>query len=387
MLSKFCDHSKHAELLVTYKDYIETFNSLYQLKSENEEEIRKLYNKIKTYLIDTKYFDVAQIITIVSKIIKYRNGYLKSYFTLFKMFYEEYHPKYIHGISQIFDYFVYKEYGFVFNRTHMIFIKNLKFHKQSFSLDVHEENTIYRLIMKDDKEHFIAFTESPGFDDKQILKSELYPINRIGGYNLLELCCYHGAVNCFKFLRTKYNFPITNDCLRFSFLSGNPDILSECMKVVKPDNQCMEYAIISHNIDFVCFLMSEHFISIFVNTCCEFKNLQAFLVYLDQTNNIKETFPNSTCFNIPSLCKYLIKYDVDTEDIKESQWRKNRALYHAVEGNSIETVKFLLNQGANINKPHVGLTELHVATINNCKEMVELLLSHGAPIDEKIGIL
>ena len=41
------ENARHAELLVTYKDYIEAFNSLYRLKSENEEEINKLYLRSK----------------------------------------------------------------------------------------------------------------------------------------------------------------------------------------------------------------------------------------------------------------------------------------------------------------------------------------------------
>ncbi|EAY21320.1 hypothetical protein TVAG_166950 [Trichomonas vaginalis G3] len=360
------EHTKYAELLVTYKDYVETFNSLYQLKSENEEEINKLFNMIKTNLIDTKYFGVDQIIKIFSNIIIYRNGYLKSYFALFKKFYEEYHPKQVPGISVIFNYFAYKKYGIVLDNMRKSSINQLE--KQNLSLDVHEENTIYRSIMNDDKERFIAFTETPEFDEKQLFKSELYPYNK-EGYNLIELCCYHGAVNCFKFLRTKYKSPITETCLQFSFLSGKPDIMSECMKARRPYDSCMRYAIISHNIDFICFLMNEYNIRISLENCCEFKNLQAFLVFLDQTEYIQTAFTYSASFNIPELCKYLIQCDSNILLTMNNAYpNTNTAINYAVEGNSVETAKFLFDNGAKFNRFHSEKYELHIAIINNCKK-------------------
>ncbi|EAY14094.1 hypothetical protein TVAG_351420 [Trichomonas vaginalis G3] len=71
--------------------------------------------------------------------------------------------------------------------------------------------------MEDDLEKFIPFSESDEFDKDQKLKSYLYPYSD-KGYSLLELCCYHGAVYCFKLLRTKFNSEITQKCLKFSFL-------------------------------------------------------------------------------------------------------------------------------------------------------------------------
>ncbi|EAY07698.1 hypothetical protein TVAG_273820 [Trichomonas vaginalis G3] len=75
--------------------------------------------------------------------------------------------------------------------------------------------------------------------------------------------------------------------LQLSFLGGNPDIMSECLKCHKPDKECMEYAIMSHNIDFVTFLMNEHEIPIDVDDCIRYDNIQAFLIHYDQTNDIK----------------------------------------------------------------------------------------------------
>ena len=76
-----------------------------------------------------------------------------------------------------------------------------------------------------------------------------------------------------------------------------------------------------------------------------YNNLESFLVYFDQTNDINQCFVYSSRFNIPSLCKYF------------------------------------LSNGANINKKDIfGYTALHTAAQNNCNETAELLISHGANI-------
>ncbi|EAY22866.1 hypothetical protein TVAG_076130 [Trichomonas vaginalis G3] len=149
--------------------------------------------------------------------------------------------------------------------------------------------------MNDDKERFITFTERDGFDKVQRRKSMLYPYSGVG-YSLLELCCYHGAVDCFKILRTKFHSKISLTCLQFSFLGGNPEIMSECLKYQTPYEDCMEYAIISHNIDFVTFLQNEYNIEINLEYCGIYNNLESFLVYFDQTNDFDKCFVYSPIF-------------------------------------------------------------------------------------------
>ncbi|EAY02571.1 ankyrin repeat protein, putative [Trichomonas vaginalis G3] len=234
--------------------------------------------------------------------------------------------------------------------------------------------------MNNDKESFIIFTERDGFDKNQKLNSDLYPFSN-KGYSLLELCCYHGAVDCFKLLRSKFNSEITQVCLQFSFLGGNPEIMSECLKYHKPDEECMEYAIISHNIDYVTLLMNEYNIEIDLFICGSWQNLEAFLVYFDQTNDINKCFVYSSIFNIPSLFEYFLSHGAN---INEKDEDGETALHLAAQHNSKETAELLLSHGANINeKDEDGETALHLATNENYPEIAEVLLSHGANINEK----
>ncbi|EAY10590.1 ankyrin repeat protein, putative [Trichomonas vaginalis G3] len=234
--------------------------------------------------------------------------------------------------------------------------------------------------MYNDKVEFIYFTERDDFDKDHKINSNLYPYSK-EGYSLLELCCSHGAVDCFKLLRSKFKSEITQKCLQFSFLGGNPEIMSECFKYQEPDEECMKYAIISHNIDFVTFLMNEYNIEIDLRICGLYKNLECFLVYFDQTNDINKCFVYSPIFNIRSLIEYFLSHGAN---INEKDENGVTALHYAAENNSKETAEVLISHGANINEKNKnGVTALHYAALNNSKETAEVLISHGANINEK----
>ncbi|EAY14924.1 hypothetical protein TVAG_380340 [Trichomonas vaginalis G3] len=277
--------SKDNKLRSICKYYIDSYLALYQLKTENERELKSIYKMIKTELIDSKKFLPANVIEDILNIIPYNNRYAKSYLYLAKLISDNYHVTEVNNVISISNILFYKEYG-------IKLVKSDDFEKvNTKNLDIHSEDTIYRAIMYNDKEKFISFTEQEGFNKDQTLESKLYP-ESYNKYSLLELCCYHGAVDCFKLLRTKFSSEITQKCLQFSFLGGNPEIMSECLKHQKPNTKCMKYAIISHNIDFVTFLMNEYNIEIDLLYCGIYNNLESFLVYFDQTNDVKNAFLN-----------------------------------------------------------------------------------------------
>ncbi|EAX93138.1 hypothetical protein TVAG_302780 [Trichomonas vaginalis G3] len=362
------------ELLLASKDYPEIFKKLYMLKSCNETEIFKLYDDIKNKIIETKILLPSRVLTIITDACLYNNRYTRSYWTLCKKLIEEYHPNQIQFNSHIFYYFYYKEYGVIFDKHIQRSID--KYEHFKISLDAHEKCTIYGAIMNDDKELLIWFTETSRFMHSKILKSDFYPNNSNLGYSLLELCCYYGSFNCFKFLRTKFNSKITPKCLQFSFLGGNPDILSECLKFEKPDKECMKYAIISHNIDFVTYLMNEHQIQIDIKLCNEFNNIEASFVYLDQTKNIFDWLHFSSIFRIPSLWEYLISKGIPKNK------NDNTVLQLAVAENEKEMVEFLLLHGADIDAANNnGKTPLILAMKNRYFDIAKYLVEHGANVN------
>ncbi|EAX84423.1 hypothetical protein TVAG_560760, partial [Trichomonas vaginalis G3] len=353
--------NKYSELRSIYKYYIDSYIVLYQLKTEKEEDLNSIYKIIKTELIDTNKYSPKSMIKDILNIIPYNNRYAKSYLSLAKLIFDGYHVNEVKNVVVLSRFMFYKEYKIELYKSDDFKKYNLK------NLDIHTENTIYRAIMYNDLERFISFTEIDEFSKYQRLQSNLYPSSS-WGYSLLELCCYHGAVDCFKLLRTKFKSEITEACLRFSFLGGNAEIMSECLKYQKPDYKCMEYAIISHNIDFVTFLMNEYNIKIVLDYCAKYNNLEAFLVYFDQTNDFNNCVFYSLIFNIPSLLEYFLSHGAN---INGKEYGKT-ALHIAARHNSKETVEFLISHDANINeKNKYGQTALHKAAENNSKETAE----------------
>ncbi|EAY11934.1 hypothetical protein TVAG_399390 [Trichomonas vaginalis G3] len=364
--------SKYIELRSTYKNYIDLYNTLYQLKTENEGELNSIYQMIKTKLIGSKKYLPQVIIREILNIIPFNNRYTKSYLSLAKLVSDEYHVKEVKYVKDLSNFLFYKEYGIKLD-------KSRDFEKDYFkNLDIHTENTIYRAIMYNDKERFIIFTERDEFDKDQKHVSKLYPETH---YTLLELCCYHGAVDCFKLLKTKFSSEITEKCLELSFLGGNAEIMSECLKYQKPDCGCMYYAIISHNIDFVTFLMNEYNIEIDLECCQNYNNLESFLVYYDQTNDFNECFLYSSMFDIASLCEYFL---LNGANVNARDGYRQTALHLAAFFDYKEIIELLLSHGANINVQNMHENfPLTIAVRNNNKEITELLVLHGEKINEK----
>ncbi|KAI5488755.1 proteasome regulatory particle assembly, partial [Trichomonas vaginalis G3] len=180
---------KYSELRSKYKYYIDSFNALYHLKAENDEDLNKIYNMIKTELLDSKKYLPSNIVRDILNIIPLNNRYAKAYLSLAKQISDDYHVKETNNVEDVSDYLFYKEYGIRFK-------KYIRFEKIiTEKLDFLTEDTIYRAIKNNDLEKFISFTEREGFDKDQELCSRLYPA--LSGCSLLELCCYYGSVDCF----------------------------------------------------------------------------------------------------------------------------------------------------------------------------------------------
>ncbi|EAY07595.1 hypothetical protein TVAG_334070 [Trichomonas vaginalis G3] len=240
--------------------------------------------------------------------------------------------------------------------------------------------------MNDDLKSCIIISNMDYFDIKPKIISYYLRVNlrTKEDYSLLDLCCYYGAVNCFKFLRTKCNLQISSNCLSLSFLSGKPDILNECLKFHIPDNECMRYAIASHNIDFVTFLVNEYDLEIQSKDCIEFNNIQAFFVYLYQINDIERHFIDSLNFNSQSLLQYISLLGVDFNNIN-SRYNSERMFHNAVKNCSADIVEFLISHGADVNSTlkYFGRAPLHIAVEYNKKDVAELLLLHGANVGSR----
>ncbi|EAX88799.1 hypothetical protein TVAG_436260 [Trichomonas vaginalis G3] len=350
-----------------YKEYIDTWNLIYNLNSDEINSTTGLYNEIKDNLIDAGYFTPQEMIHSMRKVGLHRLKYRHAYLELMKRIYEEYH------CDNDFD------------------IRSLS--------EADTANPINEILLNDDQK-------------------KLYNFLRLGNHNLneiLQFCCEQGAVNCFWALINTNKVQITKECLDSSFLGNNKEIIKECLRAQKPDSSTMENAIASHNMDNVMKLINKYQLKIPLDKCADHKNLQVFLEYLKQTNDINGCFVYSPAFHIQSLCEYFLSKDADINyvhqngdtalsvaakekhndiakylimkgsDIDQKIFPSGSAFNIAVNPNNTELVELLNSHEAIIDQ--IGdithLTSLHIATINNNKKVVEILISRGSKINTK----
>ena len=100
MSDKAIPPNKYSELRSIYKHYIDSYIALYQLKTDKEE-LKDIYKMIKTELIDSKKYPPNNIMEDILNIIPYNNRYTKSYLTLAKLIYDEYHVKEVNKVFYI----------------------------------------------------------------------------------------------------------------------------------------------------------------------------------------------------------------------------------------------------------------------------------------------
>ncbi|EAX91686.1 ankyrin repeat protein, putative [Trichomonas vaginalis G3] len=362
------------KLIQSYSDYDKLVSGLYRLNTIDENEITKIYEDIKKILIESKINSPSQVIILLETAATYNNRYLRSYWNICKKIFEEFHPSFI-NVSATFDYFFYKEYQIVFRESHRKKFK--EFESKGYSLDLHGENSIYRAIMNNDLQSLIPLTEMDGFNIDQTLKCEFYPKTKEGS-SFLELCCYHGSADCFKYFRSKFNSEITEQCLRFSFLGGNSVIMIECLKYIVPDEKCMDYAIISHNIDFVTYLMNVKELGIYHYMCGFHRNIHLFFMCLSQEKNLQRSLVCSIYFNILPLCQLLISNGANIAEQVDGL----SALHIAAENNCKEITEFIIKNGVDVNvKNSVNATPLHFAAYYNSIDAAEILIANGADIE------
>ncbi|EAY16408.1 ankyrin repeat protein, putative [Trichomonas vaginalis G3] len=208
------------------------------------------------------------------------------------------------------------------------------------------------------------------------MRSDFY----ITSYSLLELCCYYGAIKYFKFLRTKFKTDITRTCLNYSFLGGNAEIINECLKAVSPGGYAHACALMTHNIDFVTYLMNEHDIIPKPYYCGLYCNTQSLFIYLAETKDIYECIKYSPIFGIPSLCEYLLSHWPDVE--MKSGEHQGSALHKAAEYHYTEILDIFVRHGADIDiKDFDNQTPLHISVKESDLESIKFLVSHGADVN------
>ncbi|EAY10945.1 hypothetical protein TVAG_260310 [Trichomonas vaginalis G3] len=135
------DPNKYSKLRSKYKYHIDSYNALYQLKTDKEEELNEIYKMIKTEMIESNKYPPQNAINDIFDIIIYNNRYTKSYLKLVKLIFDDSHIKEFRVSDIISGIMFYKEYGIKLDKS-----DDFEEFKPT-NLDIHTENTIYKAIM------------------------------------------------------------------------------------------------------------------------------------------------------------------------------------------------------------------------------------------------
>ncbi|EAY21353.1 hypothetical protein TVAG_167280 [Trichomonas vaginalis G3] len=337
------------------KGYHDTFKDLHQAKIETDEEINKIYGMIENNLIKTNIFQPAQIINLYSVLFAYKNKNNSLYFKIFKKVYDEYPTAKNELLSSPFCYYLEKDYGIKANSNNGYVDKAMN--ELNPPLGVFRDNTIMKAIMNDDIKSCKEFTNKEKFDPNETVTNHF--MVEEPDFSYLELCCYYGSVECFMYLRSKFNSEITKKCLKLSFLSGNLKIINECLLYQKPNQKCMEYAIFSYNNDLVMLLVNKYKIQIDPDICQRSNNIESLALFMEQTRDYDKIFPSASMFYSLELMKYLspLVKNFNTQD--NDGWT---AVIGAIDHNRIDIMEYLISLGADVNlADNKGRTPLMIA--------------------------
>lgn len=163
--------------------------------------------------------------------------------------------------------------------------------------------------------------------------------------------------------------------------------MMECLKVFTEDDKkklsqdFMQYAIISHNIDFISYLINEYGMYIDIPACYDNNNIQAFIVHLDYITDINDCLYPSILFDNPFVCEYMIHLGAD---IQVNIDPFGSPLQYALNKGCYASAKYLISKGSDIEVvDDKGRTYLIIASVNNYQERVRGAVLCGANINKK----
>ena len=124
-------HLIYEDLTKRYRNNYEIIASFVRINTTNTTEIQEIYQKIKKISVEINLFPFVRL-PIVFSAYRYNNRYLKSYWLIFKMLFEEFRIKFDLIDHPALEYFFNKEYGFP---------KSYKSEKSygNYTLDLHEK--------------------------------------------------------------------------------------------------------------------------------------------------------------------------------------------------------------------------------------------------------
>ena len=241
-----------------------------------------------------------------------------------------------------------------------------------YYLTENHNGSIDKIIRNDDldmlKEYI--FTRSNG-DNEEMFKNEKFvcyyldyhseddDVYKYDYFNLISYCCYYGATNCLKFLKSN-GFQFGSYSKEMSILSADYEIIHLIVQEDISYDNCFIYSIKYHRRDISEWLLSNYKCEIFnTRKCIEYYDYLSFIFLLlngVNTINNSDDFPLGYICTQPHIC--------------------------------MEALQLLIDKGSNINQffKYHGICDTPLGILLNKKvtndEAVDLLIKNGANVKE-----
>lgn len=203
-----------------FHDYIEIYDRIYDLTPDETLQLAEDLIKI----CSERSWDTSTILLIISNAAECNLVHLREYWEIFKRIYDHFQIRPSPVMLK-------RHIAVLYSKEYQIRlqIKNLPDHLKNYEemeieniLNVYEPLSIMHCILHHDIHNFVRFF--PILDDEKFNQ-------KIEDKTLIEWCCYYGAMECFKFLRMN-KVEITKECLEYSLIGKNKDIIVECLAEV-----------------------------------------------------------------------------------------------------------------------------------------------------------
>ena len=256
--------------------------------------------------------------------------------------------------------------------------------KPTIDLENEDAAELFPLLMKDDLEGFISFlARNQNFEISSLQNVESFPDisqapieNRYYLCEPIELCCYWGSVNCFKYLMLNGRIRADASPL-LAIAGGNKEIIHLLQESGISFGKHLPISIKYHRYEIMEWIFENYKPDpIDPCICIEWLNLEAFLYFLKngfESSSMGRNHLNEACsYGMMHLVEYLIEIEGVSAD--EIDCCGQSPLYIACKEGFLPLVQYLIDKGAKPNKKTERGFPIHCAAATGSLSLVRYLI-------------
>ena len=363
-----------SELNAKLQEEVDVLESIFSVTEDKEKEVKeKLFLFVNSKTTTNR---LRMITKCFEKAVCTRPKQRRSLMTIFKAFYEKFHPK----IDEIKP-----------NNTfsNLILMYNIPERNSNYRnyLNFPSSNEFGSAIFNDNVEKLREILAISNENEKKSIDVSNYS-HCCNSALPLSVAALFGSVKCFKFLVANGNKIGSKTC-SLAIAGGNPEIVHICEQSGKKFSDVSFF----NSIRYHRFELFEWLVTHYGNEdnysygCLQFFNEPAFFYYISRGIDLDEVFEKEKTvlhyavkFMDEDLIEFILenKINIDSKDIN-----KKTPICYALKHELSDIIKLLINKGASVKNTDKKKkrTALHIAAKLNDVDFIDLLISKQADVN------